>query len=264
MNVAALLTAKGTSSHTDKNILPVMGRPLCWYPAAAARRSRLIARFWTSSDSPTILDIAGELGYEPIPRPSHLARPDSRHVDAIHHALEVMGSRGYHPDILVVLLGNHVTVKTEWIDEGISACVADPTISAAVPVYNDQDHHPYRAKRVGPEGLLEPFVDFAGIDVSTNRQELPPCYFLAHNFWVLRVSISVKAAGGQKPWTFMGSRVMPIVTNECFDVHDEEDVRRCEAWIRENRVDTLWQPNQDSPSTTAAAHRPTEAGRENA
>lgn len=39
-----------------------------------------------------------------------------------------------------------VTVKSEWIEKGIKQIIEDETISSVVPVYQEQDHHPYRAK----------------------------------------------------------------------------------------------------------------------
>ena len=231
MEVAALLTAKGNSTLTDKNILPVRGKPLLWYPANAARRSKLISSFWASSDSQRILDITEDVGYRRIRRPPELARPESRHADAVLHALDHMKDAGYTPEILVVVLGNNVTTTTELIDQGIRLCMDDPMTSAAVAVFNDQDHHPFRAKRINACGFLEPFFDFAGQDVSTNRQELVPNYFLCHNFWVLRVDRSIRSEGGQKPWTFMGNNVRPIISSAGFDVHDRDDIGRCEAWL---------------------------------
>jgi len=232
--IAALLTAKGSSTLCNKNILQVRNKPLLSYPADAARRSGFIERFYASSDSEEILGIAGGLGYLKIRRPDELAQPESKHVDAILHALKVMGEADdYQPDILVVLLGNNVTTKTEWIDEGIRHILNDPTLSAAVPVHNDQDHHPFRAKRVNAEGLLDAFFDFKGAQISTNRQELEPCYYLCHNFWVLNVAESVFGKDGQQPWAFMGKRVKPIVVEECFDVHDEDDIAACEKWLNE-------------------------------
>lgn len=235
MKITALLTAKGKSTLTNKNILPVKGKPLSYYPAAAARRSSSITAFYASSDSDTILDMAHGLGYRRIRRPDELAQPESKHVDAILHALRVMEETdGYRPDILVVLLGNNVTTKTEWIDEGIRHLLNDSTLSAAVPVHNDQDHHPFRAKRIDSEGLLDTFFDFRGKKISTNRQELEPCYYLCHNFWILNVVRSIFAEGGQPPWSFMGSRVKPIFVDECFDVHDENDIMLCEKWMERN------------------------------
>ena len=235
MKIAALLTGKGTSTLANKNILPVGGRPLAFYPARAAAGSHQITRYYASSDSEALLNIAAELGYRRIRRPDALCRPESLHVDAILHALEIMRTAdGYEPDVLVVLLANTVSVLTSWIDEGIRMICDDPTISAVVPVYREADHHPFRAKRVNADGLLEPFVDFWDGPVSTNRQDLEPCFFLCHNFWVLNLPRSVYAPDGQPPWDFMGDRIKPMEVGESVDVHDAEDIARCELWLAAN------------------------------
>jgi len=44
--------------------------------------------------------------------------------------------------------------ESEWIEEGIQRILDDNTISAVVPVYQEQDHHPYRAKRVNEDGRV--------------------------------------------------------------------------------------------------------------
>jgi hypothetical protein len=237
MKVAALLTGKGQNTLPDKNVLPVRGRPLLHYPAMAARRSHRIGAFYASSDSGLILDTAAALGYERIVRPAELCRPDSRHVDAITHALDEMARRsGYEPDVLVVLLANNITIKTEWIDESIERIAADASLSAVVPVYQDQDHHPFRAKRLAPDGMLRTFQDGTAADVSTNRQELPGCYFLCHNFWTLNLHRSVRNGRGDPPWAFMGPRVAPLVVDESIDVHLQRDLLLCEDWLKRQGI----------------------------
>jgi len=237
MKITALLTGKGTNTLRDKNVLRVRGKPLLFYPAMAARRSSRIERFYASSDGREILDIAGSLGYERIVRPPELCRPESRHVDAITHALDVMRERdGHEPDVLVVLLANNIAITTAWIDESIERILADPTISAVAPVYDDQDHHPYRAKRIGADGAIESFLPLQP-DVSTNRQDLPPCYYLCHNFWTLNLHRSVRNGAGHAPWAFMGPRVVPIVVEETVDVHLARDLLLCEDWLARHGIE---------------------------
>lgn len=236
MKIAALLTGKGNNTLRDKNILRVRGQPLLYYPAMASRQSTQIDRFYVSSDGPAILDAAASLGFERIHRPAELCRAESRHVDAIIHALDVMLDRdGYAPDILVVLLANNVSITTTWIDMAIGRLKADPEISAVVPVFEDQDHHPYRAKRLGPDGTVESFVPLAG-SVSTNRQDLPPCYYLCHNFWALNLHRSVRNGSGQPPWDFMGPRVTPLIVEDTVDVHLSRDLVLCEDWLNRHNI----------------------------
>lgn len=233
MKVAALLTGRGNNTLLDKNILPLLGAPLLSYPARAALAVESIGRFFVSSDDEKILCIAQDLGFTPIKRPQELALPTSQHIDAILHALTYMDSHfDFMPDVLVVLLANSATIKSEWIAQAIAMIGQDSSISAVVPVQNDQDHHPYRAKRLNAQGSLEPFFEFGDMEVSTNRQDLESCYFLCHNFWVLNLAKSLYAKGGQKPWVFLGNNIKPIITQGCFDVHTLEDLAKSEEWLK--------------------------------
>ncbi len=233
--VYALLTGRGGSTLRDKNVISVLGKPLLYYPAKAAYDSDLIHEYYVSSDSSKILKSAEQIGYTQIKRPKEISKPDSQHGDVIKHSLAHLNKRKKNPDIVLVLLANNATVKTEWIDDCIKMMLKDPSLTAVVPVYQDSDHHPFRAKKVDNKGLLQPFFDFKGKKVSTNRQDLEPSYFLCHNFWVLRSSNFVNISAGQQPWNFMGDRIKPYVVGEkTFDVHEREDVYLTEKWLREN------------------------------
>lgn len=235
MKVTALLTGRGNNTLKDKNILDVLGKPVLYYPAHAAATSKLIGDKYCSSDDEKILEAAEKWGgCKKIVRPLELALPTSQHIDCIKHALGEIEKDGETPDILVVLLANNVTVKTEWIDDCIQKMIDDPTLTAVVPVYEDNDHHPLRAKTLNGDGLLEMYEKGITGKVSTNRQDLPPCYFLSHNFWVLSVPFLKSGAEGQQPWGFMGNRIAPYVIHDSIDIHDETDLLIAREWIKEN------------------------------
>lgn len=233
MKVTALLTGRGNNTLKDKNVLPVLGKPLLYYPAMAARACKAITEFYVSSDDEKILSAAADCGYIKIRRPDELALPTAQHVDAIKHALGFIKERGAQmPDILVVLLANSGIVKSEWIEQSINNLIEDEHLSASVPVMLEMDNHPYRSKCLREDGCLGTWFDFRGQHISTNRQDLPPNYVLCHNFWTLRLSNSLYSAEpGQAPWTFMGNNIKPIVVEESFDVHDIEDIARTEKWL---------------------------------
>ena len=165
MKIAALLTGRGNNTLKDKNVLPVLGKPLLYYPAMAAKTCNLITDFYVSSDDEKILKAASDCGYKKIVRPVELAAPTSQHVDAIRHALGVMKQDGVEPDILVVLLANSGIVKTEWIEESITQLLKDEALSASVPVLLEMDNHPYRSKRLREDGCLDTWFDFRGISL---------------------------------------------------------------------------------------------------
>lgn len=233
--IVALIIGRGGSSLPDKNILPVFGRPLLHYTAAAARGSKHIGRFYSSSDCNKILEASSVAGYRTILRPNELSTQTSQSVDVVKHALDQIEIDG-PVDLLVVQHANVGTISSRMIDDCIENLISDESLSAVVPVHEKNEYHPFRAKTPNSAGLLEPFFDFSGKQVSGNRQDLPVAYFFDHSIWVLRVNKSIRGTDGQPPWTCMGNRIKPYVTEGCFDVHSFEDLKRTEEWIRENGI----------------------------
>lgn len=237
MNVTALLTAKANSTYPRKNLQQIEGHPLVWYPAYIAKHSSRIQHFYVSSDSEEILDVTGELGFRAIKRPKNLAQPDTLHVDAIRHALEFMEHEdGLVPDILIVLLGNTVSFKRSWIDFSIDMLQHDPSLSAVTPVYIEQDHHPFRARKLDQQGHLVPYFDFSTQKLSSNRQDLPQNMFFCHNFWTLRLLEGKLSEDGYPPWDFMGHEIYPLVVDRTVDVHHIKDLDNCRDWLRKNEI----------------------------
>lgn len=237
MKVTALLTGRGNNTLKDKNVLDILGKPVLYYPAHAARVAKSVNEWYCSSDDEKILSAAEEEGYKRIVRPIELAAPTAQHVDAILHALSVMKEEGPLPEILVVTLANNVTIKAEWIDACVKMMQEDMTISAVVPVYEDNDHHPLRGKRV-ENGRLQMYERGITGKVSTNRQDLPTCYFLSHNFWVLNTKLLIESDGvGQPPWSFMGNNIAYYEIDESIDIHKEIDLLIAREWIKANYDD---------------------------
>jgi CMP-N-acetylneuraminic acid synthetase len=243
--IAALMIGRGGSSLKDKNILPVLGVPLLQWSAAAARRSRHVGRHYVSSDCDRILRVAGEAGYAPIRRPAALSTATAQSTDAVRHALDYIERDG-PVDIVVVQHANVGTISERIIDDCIDMLLADETVSAVVPCHEQAEYHPFRAKRVQPDGALSPFVESAGA-VSANRQDLPACYFFDHSIWALRAS-AIRDPEGQPPWPCMGRRIMPYVTEGCLDVHSVEDLDKTARWIEANGI-----PRPDFSSNDAIA-----------
>jgi CMP-N,N'-diacetyllegionaminic acid synthase len=228
MKIAALLTGKKNSTLKNKNFIKILGKPVCFYPAFAASRSKFIQKFYTSSDSRKILDACFKLGYQKINRPKKLSSTNAKHIDVLKHSLKFMKEKhNYKPDLLIVLLANSPTIKTAWIDKCIKKILNNESITSVVPVVHDNDHHPFRAKKISRSYLM-PF--FKKTKVSSNRQDLPNSFFLGHNFWVLRAK-EIYSNNGFGPWSFMGKKTLPFILDEIIDIHTKEDVERCKKWL---------------------------------
>lgn len=237
MKVTALLTGRGNNTLKDKNVLNILGRPVLYYPAHAGRMASTIDTYYCSSDDDKILNAAAQEGYIPIRRPIELAAPNAQHVDAIMHAIDVIEAKETLADIFVVILANNITIKSDWIDKCVKMMQDDLSLSAVVPVYEDNDHHPLRGKRV-KNGRLHMYERWVTGKISTNRQDLPTCYFLSHNFWVLNTKLLLESKGeGQQPWGFMGNNLAYYEIEESIDIHKEIDLYIAKEWIKENYTD---------------------------
>lgn len=235
LKIAALVTAKGRNTLDHKHLLNVLGKPLVWYPINAVVKCKIIDRLYISSDDEEILKIGKSEGLRVIKQPDEISKPNSLHIDAIKYALKWMEEKDdFSPDILIVVLGNNVCFKTIWIEESIHILEREKQTSSVVPVYKQNDHHPYRAKRIDENGLLQTYFDWDDKKISTNRQDLPDNYFLCHNFWTMRVKKSLLKNDGQPPWSFMGRNIRPIVVDAGQDVHSVEDIPLCETWLENN------------------------------
>ena len=178
-----------------------LGKAVVVYPAMAAKLCKLTTMFYVSSDDVKILDAATDRGYVKIRRLDELALATAQHIGVIKHALNrIKAIKREIPNILVVLLANSGIVKTKWIEKSINEHLEDEALSPSSPVILKMDNHPHHSKRFRGDGYLEPWSDFKGQGVSTNRQDLPVNYVLCHNIWTLRLSNSLYSENeGQQP-----------------------------------------------------------------
>jgi CMP-N,N'-diacetyllegionaminic acid synthase len=90
MSIVCTICARGGSKGVkNKNILPILGKPLIAYTIQQARQSGLFAYIAVSSDSQFILDTAAQWGADIlVTRPDQLAGDTSAKIPAIRHCVE--------------------------------------------------------------------------------------------------------------------------------------------------------------------------------
>jgi CMP-N-acetylneuraminic acid synthetase len=232
MKIAALLTGKENSSFKNKNLKKIKNIPIFLYPCIEAKKIKEIDKFFVSSDSNKILTDCSKIGFFKIKRPKYLARKNSLHIDVLEHSLAEMRKKNYFPDVLLVLLANAPIIKSKWIADSIKILKKNKKISSVVPVMENNDHHPLRAKKTC-NGFLEEFVNTKK-NTSSNRQDLEKCYFLCHNFWLIRVK-SILENNGENPWKFLGKLVKPYIVSRSIDIHDPVDLEIAKILINNDR-----------------------------
>lgn len=161
MIVALLIGREGSIGFPGKNMYPVLGRPLMVYPLLAAKNAKTVDKVYISTDSSKIKEIGLQFGAEIIDRPAELCTPEALGEDAFVHGYKVISDSSKEDiELMVLLLCNAATILSETIDEGVAILRENPNFDSAVTVSRYNMWSPLRARKIGDEGLLHPFVPF--------------------------------------------------------------------------------------------------------
>ena len=223
MIAALLLGRKGSVGFPGKNIIPVLGRPLCAYPMLAAINSKYVDKLFVSTDDEQIMAIGREYGAEIIVRPPELCTKEALGEDAYVHGYEVIKERrkaqgarreGKEIELMVLLFCNAVTITAETIDEGIEVLRNNPSYDSAVTVSCYNMWSPLRARKIGDDGLLHPFVPFETFGnpstLNCDRDSQGDVWFADMDVSVVRPENLESLHKGLLPQKWMGRKIYPL------------------------------------------------------
>lgn len=227
MRTLGVIPARGGSRGVPrKNLREVAGEPLIAYAIRAARESRLLTAFLTTTDDEEIAEVAARLGSPVLRRPPELAGDDTPMVPVLLHALEHgEAEAGARYDVLVVLQPTSPIRTGEDVDRAIALLGEDPSVDAVISVCAMDDVHPARMYRVDADGRMEP-LDPAW--ECAQRQEIPVVYYRNGAIYACRRELLVGEG------TVMGGRrkayVMPRA--RLVNVDDERDLAVADVLVR--------------------------------
>ncbi len=169
--VFALVPARGGSKGIkQKNLAPLLGKPLIAYSIAAARNSQVIDAIYVSSDDEAILAVGSDLGAAAIKRDPALAQDTSPTDPVIGEFIE---REHLAPEDIIILLQPTSPLRTaEHIREAHAQYRARPDCRSLISVY-EIDNKILKAYLGGGDFL----APLAGANTSyTRRQDLPPVF----------------------------------------------------------------------------------------
>jgi len=242
MICALLLGREGSSGFPGKNFYPVLGRPLMVYPLLAARHARSIDRVYVSTDSPRIKAIGVQHGARIIDRPPHLATKTALGEDAYAHGYQVIRDELARDkqtvELMVLLFCNAATINADLLEQGIAALRADPHADSAVTVSVYNMWSPLRARKLGPDGYLHPFVPFETFGdpqtLNCDRDSQGEVYFADMSTSIVRPQCLENLHGGLLPQKWMGQKILPIKQWGGLDVDYEWQLPQVEFWLRKH------------------------------
>lgn len=244
MIVAILIGRDGSTGYPGKNVTPVLGKPLVAWPLEAACAVPEIERIYVSTDSPRLKDIAAEYGARVIDRPEHLCTKAALGEHAYQHAHGVvrdeLAAEGREPELYVLLMANAPTVSPAQLSEGIRVLRDHPAYDSAVTVSCYNMWSPLRARKIGADGLLHPFVPFETFGdprtLNCDRDSQGDVWFADMGVSIVRPRNLDHLEDGLLPQKWMGQAIYPIRNVGGLDVDYAWQMPQAEAWLRLNGV----------------------------
>ncbi len=229
--VLGLIPARGESKGVkDKNIRPILGRPVISYAIECGLSCPSIDHLVVSTDSEKIAGIAKEHRAEvPFMRPRELARNESPMMPVLEHALKACESfYNAYIECIVLLDATSPMTTTDDIEKSVALFKSgdyDAVISA-VPARRN----PYFNMVVMENGYarlaMEPRKPV------TRRQDCPPVYDLNNSIWIF----SRKAILEDRDRIPKKSAIYIMDEGSSVDVDSETDLKILEVLMREKNV----------------------------
>lgn len=237
MIAALLLGREGSLGFPGKNTSPVLGRPLMAYPLMAASNSRYVDAVYVSTDSDKIKKVASDYGALVIDRPPELCTATALGEDAyVHGYRHIRDVLKKEIELVVLMFCNAPTILAQTIDEGIDALRRDPTLDSAVTVSRYNMWSPLRARKVAPDGLLQPFVPFEIFGdpktLNCDRDSQGDVWFADMSVSIVRPRCLDDLREGMLPQKWMGRRIYPLKQWGGLDVDYDWQVPQVEFWLR--------------------------------
>lgn len=260
MIAALLIGREGSTGFPGKNVAPVLGRPLMAYPLLAAQHAPNVQRIYLSTDSQKIRKIGIYYGARHIPRPPKLSTAEALGEEVFAHGYRFIRSElqteGKTLELLVLLFCNAPTVTSDLIEEGIRALREKPERDSAVSVSVYNMWSPLRARKIGKDGLLHPFVPFETIGdpatLNCDRDSQGDVLFADMSVSVVRPRCLEHLSEGLLPQRWMGQVIHPLQQWGGCDVDYAWQVPGVVYWLKEHGFSNKKTP-YDHAAVTAHA-----------
>lgn len=258
MIVAILIGRKGSKGFPGKNLYTILGKPLACYPMKAATDCLEIDKVFLSTDDERLMKLADENGIEIINRPPELCTDEALGEHVYVHAYNTVKERikdsgvratetraekqgqinNKEIELIVLLMCNAPTITSKTISEGIKVLRKHPEYDSAVTVSRYNMWSPLRARRIGDDGLLYPFVPFETFGdpykMNCDRDSQGDVWFADMGASIVRPRCLENLEDGLLPQKWMGRKIYPLKQWGGLDVDYEWQIPQVEYWLKSN------------------------------
>jgi hypothetical protein len=239
MIIALIMGRKDSKGFPKKNLCSVLGKPLALYCMLAAKNCSEINEVYLSTDDPELMAIARENKIFVIQRPPELCTDQALGEHVYQHAYQYIKNKHKKIEFIVLLMCNAATVTPEIISEGIKVLKENPEYDSAVTVSRYNMWSPLRARKIGTDGLLYPFVPFETFGdpktLNCDRDSQGDVWFADMGASVIRPKCLENLEGGLPPQKWMGQKIYPLKQCGGLDVDYEWQLSQVEYWLKEHQ-----------------------------
>lgn len=240
MIIAVLMGRKRSKGFPGKNLHIISGKPLAYYPIAAARKCPEIDKIYISTDDEQLMELAHTNGAEVIKRPAELCTDAALGEHVYVHAYNTIKdmNTGNEIELVVLLMCNAPTVTSGTMSEGIKILRENAEYDSAVTVSKYNMWSPLRARRIGDDGLLHPFVPFETFgdpqNLNCDRDSQGDVWFADMGVSIIRPGCLDRLEEGLLPQKWMGQKIYPLKQWGGLDVDYEWQVPQVEFWLKKH------------------------------
>ncbi len=237
MIMALLIGRGGSVGFPNKNVHPILGRPLMSYPLLAAINSKSVDEVFVSTDCDNIKSVAKNFDVQIINRPPELATSEAMVEDVFSHGYDYVKKKlSKDIEFIVILMCNAPMILSSTIDKGVEVLRKNDEVDSAVTVSEYNMFTPIRARKVKNDGLLHPFVPLDTFDfkIDSNRQKADSVYFHDCGVSVVRPKCIENFKEGLLPQKWMGKKIFPLIQQGGLDIDYEYELPIAEGWLKKN------------------------------
>jgi len=238
MIVALLIGRKASKGFPGKNLHKVLGKPLAYYPIKAAKECPEIDKIYLSSDDGRLIRLASRYRIEIIRRPPRLCTDKALGEQVYVHAYNVVKKQigKQNIELLVLLMCNAPIVTSKILSKGIQVLRKNQQYDSAVTVSSYNMWSPLRARKIGKDGLLHPFIQFNYLGDSKNfscdRDSQGNVWFADMGASIVRARCLEHIDEGVLPQRWMGKKIFPLKQWGGLDVDFSWQIPQVGYWLK--------------------------------
>lgn len=235
MKILGIIPARGKSKRlANKNILPLLGKPIIAYAIEEAKQSKLIDKLVVSTDSEKIAAVARKYAVEVIKRPKEFARDASPMEDCLRHVINYLQEKeNYYADIVVLIYANIPVRKPGIIDKVIKKLLKTPQATSVVTAY-ETDQRPEWMKLMDKNGKLKQFLTIN--QHLFRKQDLEKFYLIDGAVAAIWTKTLMETKGNKNLHAFLGENVYAIIQGKKYslEIDIKEDLELVKYYLKES------------------------------